>query len=155
MEVTLKFGSFEKSGAKFIGIINGEKIDEIKGDIFTEKYDLTGNSYDISELKILPPVIPSSMLALAKNYGSHLQGEAPPKQPEPFFKTTSSIAGHNDEIIIPRDSKKVDAESELVVVIKQVFSIKVAGFLLHIIKGLIQNGILCQVLIMVMSGLMV
>jgi 2-keto-4-pentenoate hydratase/2-oxohepta-3-ene-1,7-dioic acid hydratase in catechol pathway len=117
MEVTLKFGSFEKSGAKFIGIINGEKIEEIKGDIFTEKYDLTGNSYDISELKILPPVIPSSMLALAKNYGSHLQGEAPPKQPEPFFKTTSSIAGHNDEIIIPRDSKKVDAESELVVVI--------------------------------------
>ena len=117
MEVTLKFGSFEKSGAKFIGIINGEKIEEIKGDIFTEKYDLTGNSYDISELKILPPVIPSSMLALAKNYGSHLQGEAPPKQPEPFFKTISSIAGHNDEIIIPRDSKKVDAESELVVVI--------------------------------------
>ncbi len=113
----MKFGSFEKSGAKFIGIINGEKIEEIKGDIFTEKYDLTGNSYDISELKILPPVIPSSMLALAKNYGSHLQGEAPPKQPEPFFKTISSIAGHNDEILIPRDSKKVDAESELVVVI--------------------------------------
>jgi 2-keto-4-pentenoate hydratase/2-oxohepta-3-ene-1,7-dioic acid hydratase in catechol pathway len=117
MEVTLKFGSFEKSGSKFIGIINGEKIEEIKGDIFTEKYDRTGNFYDISELKILPPVTPSSMLALAKNYGSHLQGEEPPKQPEPFFKTISSIAAHNDEIIIPKDSEKVDAESELVVVI--------------------------------------
>lgn len=117
MEDILKFGSFEKSGKNFIGIINNEKVEEIEGDIFTNKYDLTGNLFDISELKILPPVRPSSMLALAKNYGSHLHGDAPPKQPEPFFKTISSLAGHNDEIIIPRDSEKVDAESELVVVI--------------------------------------
>ncbi len=117
MEDILKFGSFEKSGKNFIGIINQEKVEEIEGDIFTNEYDLTGNLFDISELKILPPVRPSSMLALAKNYGSHLHGDAPPKQPEPFFKTISSLAGHNDEIIIPRDSEKVDAESELVVVI--------------------------------------
>jgi 2-keto-4-pentenoate hydratase/2-oxohepta-3-ene-1,7-dioic acid hydratase in catechol pathway len=100
-----------------MGVINGKKVEEIKGNIFTDEYDATSNFYDISELKILPPVTPSSMLALAKNYGSHLQGEAPPKQPEPFFKTISSLVGHNDEIVIPRDSEKVDAESELVVVI--------------------------------------
>ena len=70
----------------------------------------------MDKLKVLPPVIPNKMLALAKNYGSHLQGENPPKQPEPFFKTTSSLAGHKDFIKLPKDSKKIDAESELVVI---------------------------------------
>ena len=39
MEDILKFGSFEKSGKNFIGIINKEKVEEIEGDIFTNKYD--------------------------------------------------------------------------------------------------------------------
>ncbi len=117
MEAIVKFGSFEKSGEKFVGIVNGDNVEKVNGNIFTGEYGKTGDSYSISELKILPPVSPSSMIALAKNYGSHLQGEAPPKQPEPFFKTISSITSHDQEIIIPRDSEKVDPESELVVVI--------------------------------------
>ena len=48
MEDILKFGSFEKSGKNFIGIINQEKVEEIEGDIFTNEYDLTGNLFDIS-----------------------------------------------------------------------------------------------------------
>lgn len=116
----MKFGSFEESGKRFLGIVNNDSVDEIEGNIFTGKYDIVTKDHKLSELNILPPVNPGSMIALAKNYGSHLHGEDAPKQPEPFFKTISSLAGHQDEILIPKDSTKVDAESELVVVIGKV-----------------------------------
>ena len=54
---------------------------------------------------------------MALNYGSHLHGEGEPKTPEPFYKTRTSLNCHLGQIIIPRDSSKVDAEAELVVVI--------------------------------------
>ena len=107
---------FEKSGEILNGKVDGDGIEVIEGDIFKGEIEPNNQFFHLDEVDILPPVQPSSMLALAKNYGSHLQGDAPPKQPEPFYKTLSSLSGHLDDIVIPRDSKKVDAESELVVV---------------------------------------
>ena len=38
------------------------------------------------------------------NYRSHLGGRVAPKVPEPFFKTTSSVIGPEDAIVIPREA---------------------------------------------------
>ena len=70
--------------------MDGEEIEVIEGDIFKGEIEPNNQFFHLAEVDILPPVQPSSMLALAKNYGSHLQGDAPPKQPEPFYKTLSS-----------------------------------------------------------------
>jgi 2-keto-4-pentenoate hydratase/2-oxohepta-3-ene-1,7-dioic acid hydratase in catechol pathway len=117
----LKLGRFEKSGKTINGVLEADsQVKVIKGNLFQPKIEFTGEVFNLDELKVLAPVLPSSMLALAKNYGSHLHGEDPPKQPEPFYKTISSLSSHLDKIIIPRDSKRVDAESELVAVIGKV-----------------------------------
>ena len=112
----MKFGRFNFEEKIFYGAVENSKVYELE-DNFLLGQKKTGKEFDLDLIKILPPVVPNKMLALAKNYGSHLQGENPPKQPEPFYKTTSSLIGHNDNIEIPVDSKKVDAESELVAVI--------------------------------------
>lgn len=112
----MRFGRFEINGKIFYGIVEDDHVYELDNSfLFSNKK--TGTKFNLEKVKILPPVIPNKMLALAKNYGSHLQGESPPKQPEPFFKTTSSLIGHNDTIILPSDSERIDAESELVLVI--------------------------------------
>ena len=116
----MKFGRFNFEDRNFYGVVENNEVHELQ-DNFLLSQIKTGKKFNFDKkIKILPPVVPNKMLALAKNYGSHLQGENPPKQPEPFFKTTSSLIGHNENIKIPNDSKKVDAESELVVVIGKV-----------------------------------
>jgi 2-keto-4-pentenoate hydratase/2-oxohepta-3-ene-1,7-dioic acid hydratase in catechol pathway len=62
-----------------------------------------------------------------------------PKEPVIFFKATSSVVGPNDPLVIPRNSRKVDWEVELAVVVgaraKYVTPEQapkhIAGFLLH------------------------
>jgi 2-keto-4-pentenoate hydratase/2-oxohepta-3-ene-1,7-dioic acid hydratase in catechol pathway len=75
------------------------------------------------------------------NYVKHAQesGMQLPKEPVLFFKSTSAICGANDDVIIPKGSKKMDWEVELAVVIGKKASYideaqamdYVAGYTLH------------------------
>jgi 2,4-didehydro-3-deoxy-L-rhamnonate hydrolase len=58
-------------------------------------------------------------LAIGLNYEDHARESNLPIPPEPIFfnKTTSCIQGPNDEVMVPRDSRKLDWEVELGVVI--------------------------------------
>ena len=58
-------------------------------------------------------------IAIGLNYADHAaeSGLPVPQEPVVFTKATSSIAGPNDNVIIPRGSKKTDWEVELGVVI--------------------------------------
>lgn len=60
-----------------------------------------------------------NFLCIGLNYSKHAAetGATPPKEPIIFSKTTSSLSGPNDPVIIPRDSVKTDWEVELGVVI--------------------------------------
>lgn len=53
------------------------------------------------------------------NYSDHAKetGAEPPKEPILFMKATSAIVGPNDDVMIPRNSRKTDWEVELGVVI--------------------------------------
>ena len=53
------------------------------------------------------------------NYKKHAEetGAKPPSEPIIFSKATSAISGPNDNVIIPKNSKKTDWEVELAVVI--------------------------------------
>lgn len=68
----------------------------------------------------LPPVKdPSKIICIGLNYADHAAetNAKIPEQPIIFFKATSSIAGPNDNVIIPKNSHKTDWEVELAVVI--------------------------------------
>ena len=60
-----------------------------------------------------------NFIAVGLNYADHAAetGAAIPKEPILFMKATSAITGPNDNVIIPRKSKKTDWEVELGVII--------------------------------------
>jgi 2,4-didehydro-3-deoxy-L-rhamnonate hydrolase len=84
---------------------------------------------------------PSKIVCIGLNYADHAKetGAATPKEPIIFFKSTSALVGPNDEVTIPRNSKKSDWEVELAVVIGKKASYVeeaealeyVAGYCLH------------------------
>jgi 2,4-didehydro-3-deoxy-L-rhamnonate hydrolase len=67
-----------------------------------------------------PPVAKvGKVIAVGLNYADHAaeSGLEVPKEPVLFMKATSAICGPNDDVILPRDSKKCDWEVELAIVI--------------------------------------
>ena len=62
---------------------------------------------------------PGKFIAIGLNYSDHAAeiGVKPPSEPIVFMKATSCIIGPNDDVIIPKDSKKTDWEVEIAFVI--------------------------------------
>jgi 2,4-diketo-3-deoxy-L-fuconate hydrolase len=62
---------------------------------------------------------PGKIVCVGLNYKEHAreQGVDPPKEPVLFLKATTSLCGPNDDLVLPRGSKKTDWEVELAVVI--------------------------------------
>lgn len=84
---------------------------------------------------------PSKIICIGLNYADHARetNAKIPEEPILFFKSTTSLCGPNDNVIIPRNSKKTDWEVELAVVIgKRASYVEetdamdyVAGYCLH------------------------
>lgn len=88
-----------------------------------------------------PLARPSKIVCIGLNYTDHAReaGLKIPTEPILFFKATSAIVGPNDNLVIPKNSKKTDWEVELGVVIgkrtsyvsKEEALDYVAGYVLH------------------------
>jgi 2,4-didehydro-3-deoxy-L-rhamnonate hydrolase len=88
-----------------------------------------------------PMARPSKLICIGLNYIDHAKetGATPPAEPIIFFKSTTAVCGPNDDLIIPRGSKKTDWEVELAVVIGKKASyideneahLYIAGYCLH------------------------
>ena len=94
------------------------------------------------DIRLGPPIArPSKIICIGLNYSDHATESNMQLPPEPviFFKATTAIVGPNDDLIIPKTSKKTDWEVELAVVIGKKTSYVaeavalnyVAGYLLH------------------------
>ena len=62
---------------------------------------------------------PEKFIGIGLNYSDHAEetGMKPPSEPIIFIKANSCISGPNDNVIIPKNSKKTDWEIELGIVI--------------------------------------
>lgn len=90
-----------------------------------------------------PLVRPSKIICVGLNYAKHAQEASMkiPSEPVLFFKSTSAMVGPNDDLIIPKGSKKTDWEVELAIVIGKKTSYvserealengHIAGYVLH------------------------
>lgn len=78
----------------------------------------SGAEYDVEQVTLLHPVIPSKILAIGLNYRSHAaESELDvPTVPVVFAKWGSSLIGPGQEIVIPREETRPDFEGELAVV---------------------------------------
>jgi len=139
------------------GILIGEDIFDVSAHVSDYNEDFFGSSA-LEELKKkveggwlekvekpvrlgAPLVRPSKIICVGLNYRDHAaETNAPiPAEPILFFKATSAIVGPNDDLIIPKNSKKTDWEVELAVVIGKKASYvseeealnHVAGYVLH------------------------
>ncbi|AWR96922.1 FAA hydrolase family protein [Acidianus sulfidivorans JP7] len=77
-------------------------------------------TYDPNQVIYYPPIPnPEKIFLLAVNYKAHGQetSTTPPKEPYIFTKFNNTLVGHNQPVLIPKSSKKVDHEIELGVVI--------------------------------------
>ena len=76
---------------------------------------------EVSNLQRIGPCIakPGKFVAIGLNYSDHAAetGAEIPTEPIVFMKATSSITGPNDNIVIPKNSKKTDWEVEIAFVI--------------------------------------
>lgn len=89
----------------------------------------------------VPLTRPSKIVCVGLNYAQHAAetGADIPKQPVLFFKSTTALVGPNDDVIIPKGSKKTDWEVELAIVIGKKASYvdeadaldHIAGYVLH------------------------
>jgi 2-keto-4-pentenoate hydratase/2-oxohepta-3-ene-1,7-dioic acid hydratase in catechol pathway len=94
------------------------------------------------DARLGPPIRrPSKIVCIGLNFRDHAaeSGMETPKEPVIFFKATTSLAGPNDAVIIPRGGSKLDWEVELAVIVGRVTRhvtpeeavAHVAGYALH------------------------
>jgi 2-keto-4-pentenoate hydratase/2-oxohepta-3-ene-1,7-dioic acid hydratase in catechol pathway len=107
---------FERGGRRGAGLLEGDSIAVVR-EPFWEAAERTGESLPLSSVRLLPPTEPRSIVCVGLNYASHLQGRPAPDPPTLFFKPLSSIAGPDDQIVLPADAGRVDPEGEIVIVI--------------------------------------
>jgi 2-keto-4-pentenoate hydratase/2-oxohepta-3-ene-1,7-dioic acid hydratase in catechol pathway len=115
----VKIYRFVHNGSPAVGVAEGDSLVRYQGhDVF----DLGTRSDDgpllIGSATLLPPVTPSKLVCVGRNYAEHakeLGNEAPP-EPIIFLKPPSALLPPNGPIVRPPQSQRVDHEGELVLV---------------------------------------
>ncbi len=107
----------EKGEPKY-GWLLEDKIGEIEGDPFGT-YRRREARTPLEKVKLLAPCRPGKILCVGRNYVEHAKelGNEVPKIPLIFLKPPSAILNPGETIILPPQSKQVEHEAELVVVI--------------------------------------
>ncbi|MDH7596930.1 MAG: fumarylacetoacetate hydrolase family protein [Methanothrix sp.] len=97
----------------------GDRV--FNGDVDGDRIVSDGVSYELEEVKLLPPSVPTKVVCVGLNYLEHARELRMdlPDEPIIFLKPPSAVVGHDDEIILPEMSRRVDYEGELAVVISR------------------------------------
>jgi len=115
----VKVARFSNGADPRFGIVDGPELVVLKGHPLVAGYQTTGERIPLKEVKLLAPTIPSKIVCIGKNFAAHAAeiGEEVTVEPLIFLKPSSSIIGHGDAIVIPPQSKQVELEAELCLVI--------------------------------------
>ena len=87
----------------------------------TIPFEPDGSRYHVNEVKLLAPCLPSKIVCLGLNYRKHaLEFKLQiPAVPLIFLKPSTAIIDPGTAIILPRNSKRVDYEGELGIIIRK------------------------------------
>ncbi|MEA1985308.1 MAG: fumarylacetoacetate hydrolase family protein [Euryarchaeota archaeon] len=104
-------GRFKHGDEIFYGNVNDGRV--------SSSEDSNMRSFELSQLEVLPPTIPSKIVCVGLNYRDHARElDMPiPNEPVIFIKPPSTVVGHGGRIVYPDCSSRVDYEAELAVVI--------------------------------------
>jgi len=109
----------DKTGKAQYGIVEGDNIAVAEGNPIAG-LKRTGVSVPRAGAKLLAPIEPVNVLCIGQNYKAHVEegGANLPKAPILFMKTTTSVIGPNEPVLIPKIAPtEIDYEAELALVI--------------------------------------
>lgn len=116
----MKIARFRWQGVVNWGIVEGETVYALEGDLFGE-FRRGRAMCPLAEVRLLAPVEPSITIACGMNYADHIRemGWEAPKEPALFFKPINTVVGPEGNVIYPRVARDVRYEGELCCVIRR------------------------------------
>jgi 2-keto-4-pentenoate hydratase/2-oxohepta-3-ene-1,7-dioic acid hydratase in catechol pathway len=121
----VRIARFSIDGTVGFGVVEGEPtdpdglvLDIIKGHPFAG-VERSGHRVPLAKVRLLPPVLPSKVVAVGRNYAEHARelGNEVPDAPITFFKPSTAVTGPDDPIPYPAFTSDIHHEAELAVVI--------------------------------------
>jgi 2-keto-4-pentenoate hydratase/2-oxohepta-3-ene-1,7-dioic acid hydratase in catechol pathway len=122
----MRIARFAHAGGLSFGVVEGEPeagpagltVAQIEGHPFGP-VRFTGQRWALADVRLLSPILPSKVVCVGRNYAEHAAelGNEVPKEPLLFLKPSSSVIGPGDVIRLPPQSRQVEHEAELAVVI--------------------------------------
>ncbi len=102
------------------GVLEEEFLFPVVGSVFGD-FRLGSSPVPIGDVRILPPVLPTKIVGIGRNYREHARelGNPLPAEPLLFLKPPTAVVGHLDAVVQPPDSQRVDYEGEVGVVIRR------------------------------------
>ncbi len=81
--------------------------------------DRIGDSIALTDARLLPPILPSKIVCVGRNYAEHASelGNKVPTEPLLFLKPPSSLIANGETIVLPPQSNQVEYEGEIGIVI--------------------------------------
>lgn len=111
-------------GEPTYGLLTDEnEIQLLAGDPLYSQIQVLDKFFQLSDVKVLAPVIPrSKVVCVGKNYADHAaeMGGEVPQEPIIFIKPNTSVIGPGDLISWPKQSDRIDHEAELAIVISKI-----------------------------------
>lgn len=119
-ETAMRIVRFRVAGRTRYGSLEGSQVVEYSGTPFTT-FRRSRRRYPVRQVVLLAPVLPSKIVGVGLNYRGHAaeMGLPLPQEPLLFFKPPSALVGPEDPIVYPPQSRRVDYEGELAVVIRR------------------------------------
>ena len=107
-------------GSRFptlLDVLRADALDDVRKAAAGVRAD-----FPLSEVELLAPVLaPEKILCIGINYNrdSEYKGQNLKETPYPsmFFRTPGSLVGHNQPIILPKESEQLDYEGEVALII--------------------------------------
>ncbi len=117
----MKFVRFEKEGQVRFGILEGDTVTPLSGDLWDEK-PLSGNELRLAQVRLMAPLEPGNIFCIGRNYSEHAKelGNDLPEEPLVFMKPTASLLEPEGTISVPLWAGRIDYEGELAVVIGRI-----------------------------------
>jgi 2-keto-4-pentenoate hydratase/2-oxohepta-3-ene-1,7-dioic acid hydratase in catechol pathway len=109
---------FQDANGPQYGWVLEDKVGRIQGSPF-EAFRRDPAEQPLESVRLLPPVAPSKIICVGRNYVAHAQEHdvEVPEVPLLFLKPPSALIGTGDTIFLPPQSQRVEHEAELAVVI--------------------------------------
>jgi 2-keto-4-pentenoate hydratase/2-oxohepta-3-ene-1,7-dioic acid hydratase in catechol pathway len=116
----MKIFRFKHKDKISYGVLEGDRLFPIEGSVY-RKFKTAKRGLPVGDVTLLPPVMPSKIIAIGLNYKDHAmeRGKPLPEEPLIFLKPSSAVVGPKDIIVYPSMTKRVDFEGELAVIIKK------------------------------------